>query len=95
MLLELKDYLLPCLNKKFFGVDCLGCGFQRALLALLEGDFIAAFKLYPAIYPLLFLVGYVIANFFFKFENAQKVIRYLVIITIFSILIPYFIKMIL
>ena len=52
MYLQLEEYMLPCLNKKLFGVDCLGCGIQRALSLLIHGEFIAAFKMYPAIYTL-------------------------------------------
>ena len=49
--------MIPCLSKTLFGVECLGCGFQRGLLLLLKGDFTAAFQMYPAIYTtLLFLV---------------------------------------
>jgi len=92
MFLKLNDYLFPCLNKKLFGFECLGCGFQRSLVALLHGDFIAAFTLYPAIYTLLFFVGYIIANFFFKFKNAQKVIRYFAIINIIIIIGSYLLK---
>jgi hypothetical protein len=52
----LETYMLPCLNKKIFGVDCLGCGMQRSISLLLKGDFVAAFYMYPAIYPLLLLL---------------------------------------
>ena len=49
----LEDFMLPCLNKQLFGIDCLGCGIQRATALLFKGEFIAAFKIYPAIYSLL------------------------------------------
>lgn len=50
-------YLLPCLSKTLFGVECLGCGFQRAFVLVIKGDFTAAFQMYPAIYSsLLFIV---------------------------------------
>ena len=48
-----EDYLLPCINKKIFGIECLGCGIQRATVLLFRGEFIAAFKIYPAIYTLI------------------------------------------
>lgn len=93
MYLQLEDYMLPCLNKKFFGVDCLGCGIQRALNLLIHGEFIAAFKMYPAIYTLLLLAVFVIANFFYKIKFAQKIISILAIINILIIVISYIIKM--
>ena len=43
----LEDYMVPCINKKIFGVECLGCGMQRATALLFSGQFEAAFKIYP------------------------------------------------
>jgi len=40
--------MLPCLNKKLFGVDCMGCGLQRAIALIFQGEFVAAFQMYPA-----------------------------------------------
>lgn len=77
--------MLPCLNKKLFGMECMGCGFQRSAALLLHGDFIAAFKMYPAIYPLIALLIYVLLNLKFKFSNAQKIIRSLAILAIILI----------
>ncbi|MBG6109596.1 hypothetical protein IWX84_000455 [Flavobacterium sp. CG_9.10] len=55
--MDLEKYMVPCLSKTLFGVECLGCGFQRGLLLLLKGDFTAAFQMYPAVYTtLLFLI---------------------------------------
>ena len=48
--MNLENYMLPCWSKTLFGVECLGCGLQRAFLLLLKGDFIGAFQMYPAIY---------------------------------------------
>ncbi|MGB1451125.1 MAG: DUF2752 domain-containing protein, partial [Marinirhabdus sp.] len=40
--------MLPCLNKQLFGVECLGCGMQRATILVFRGEFAAAFTIYPA-----------------------------------------------
>ena len=93
MFLQLEDYMLPCLNKKFFGVDCLGCGIQRALSLVFQGEFVAAFKMYPAIYTLLLLAIIVSINFFYKVKYAQKIISILAIVNIAIIVISYIIKM--
>ena len=93
MPLQLEDYMLPCLNKKFFGVDCLGCGIQRALSLVFHGEFIAAFKMYPAIYTLLLLAIAVSINFFYKVKNAQKIISILAIFNLLIIVISYIVKM--
>ncbi|WBX72280.1 DUF2752 domain-containing protein [Tenacibaculum retecalamus] len=93
MFLQLDDYMLPCLNKKLFGVDCLGCGIQRAISLLIHGEFVAAFKMYPAIYTLLILAFFIVINFFYKVKNSQKIISILAIINVLIIVISYFIKM--
>ncbi|WP_428744898.1 DUF2752 domain-containing protein [Tenacibaculum sp.] len=85
--------MLPCLNKKLFGIDCLGCGIQRALSLVFQGEFIAAFKMYPAIYTLLLLAIIVGINFFYKIKYAQKIISILAILNIAIIVISYVIKM--
>jgi len=84
--------MLPCLNKKLFGFECMGCGIQRSLSLLVHGDFIAAFKMYPAIYtliPLFFIIG---INFFFKFKYANKIINGLAIASVLIIIFSFIIK---
>ncbi|UZO79535.1 DUF2752 domain-containing protein [Aquimarina sp. ERC-38] len=56
--------MLPCLNKYFLGIDCLGCGMQRSLWLLAKGEFKAAFYMYPAIYPLLGFLLFILSEFF-------------------------------
>ncbi len=45
--------MLTCPSKKFLGVECLGCGAQRAAVLVFEGKFSEAFHLYPSVYTLL------------------------------------------
>lgn len=93
MLDNLEQYMIPCLNKKLFGFDCLGCGFQRASIHLIKGNFADAFYLYPAIYPLLLLCCYFIVNKFIKFKHHRKITLALISINILTIVISYGIKM--
>ncbi|MFV5685280.1 DUF2752 domain-containing protein [Flavobacterium sp. GB2R13] len=72
--MDLEKYMFPCLSKTLFGVECLGCGFQRGLLLLLQGDFIAAFKMYPAIFTTLLFLGTISLHFIDKRNNYQKYI---------------------
>ena len=93
-MLSPEDYMIPCLNKKLFGFECLGCGLQRSLLLLWHGEFIEAFKMYPAIFtliPLFILIG---INIFYKFKYANKLINVLAIISVTTIIISYIIKLI-
>ncbi len=52
----MKEHLLTCTFKSQFGVECLGCGTQRSLLALLKGDFIASFLHNPGVLLLLMTI---------------------------------------
>ena len=88
-----EDYMLPCLSKKLLGIECFGCGFQRSLVFLFQGEFVAAFKMYPGIYPLFALGVFLILNFFFKIKNAEKIKITLVVLSIAFIVINYVLKL--
>jgi len=90
----MEHYMLPCLNKKLFGVDCMGCGLQRALSLIFQGEFVAAFQMYPAIYTLILLFLFIGLNIFFKFKNSNKVIAALALLTVATIITSYIIKII-
>ncbi len=89
----MEDYMLPCLNKKLFGIECLGCGMQRATALLFEGEFIAAFKTYPAIYTLILLVLFLVFNLTVKFKFDSFIKISLIILNVLIIVVSYAIKM--
>lgn len=85
--------MMPCLNKQLFGVDCMGCGFQRAFLLLCKGNFKEAFEMYPAIFPLVLLLSVFLFQLKFKFGNRKKILIALAIVNLVFITISYFVKM--
>ena len=89
---SLEDFMLPCFTKQYLGIDCFGCGIQRSLALILKGEFIDAFKMYPAIYTLLLFFGIIGVNIFYKFNDAQKLIRNLAVINVVIIFISFIIK---
>ncbi|NER16324.1 DUF2752 domain-containing protein [Spongiivirga citrea] len=89
---DLDKYMLPCSTKKYLGFDCMGCGIQRSLALIYEGEFIAAFKMYPGIYGLLLLTIFIILNIFVKFKYSTKIITITAAITVATIIISYIIK---
>ena len=93
MFLLTDDFLLPCLNKSLFGIDCLGCGIQRAFMLLIRGEFILAYKMYPAIYTLLLFGFFLLINKKMKFKNSRNIIITFAIINVLIIVISYYIKM--
>ncbi len=72
-------YLLPCPIKLVTGVDCPGCGFQRSLLALLQGHWQESYELYPPTVPLLTLLLYVLLKKTFGFDRRNAVMRVLAV----------------
>ena len=88
-----EDYMLPCLSKQLLNIECFGCGLQRSVVLLFKGEFIAAFKMYPAIYTLIPLFVIIGANFFFKIKHANKIINILAIASVAIIIINYIIKL--
>ncbi|ADY27862.1 DUF2752 domain-containing protein [Cellulophaga lytica] len=91
---NINDYMLPCMNKKFFGVDCPGCGIQRSISLILQGDFSGAFYMYPAIYSLILLFGFIGVNHFYKIKYANKIIISLLVINFVLVFTNYINKFI-
>lgn len=90
----LEEYMLPCLTKGIFGVDCPGCGLQRAVALLFEGEFVAAFQMYPAIYALIPLFALILASKLFRLKVDQRPIIVLSIASVALILLNFLIKII-
>ena len=93
MVAELESYMLPCFSKKYLGFECMGCGLQRSLAFLVEGEFVAAFNMYPAIYSLLALAGVITVNVFIKIKYATQIISALAALSVAIIIINYIFKM--
>lgn len=89
---SVNDYMLPCLNKKLFGFDCMGCGLQRSVSLLLQADFIGAFYMYPAVYTLVLLFIVIVVNFFKNFKYAVTIIYILAIINALIMITNFSIK---
>lgn len=85
--------MLPCLSKKLFGIDCFGCGIQRAVVLLFQGEFEAAFFMYPAIYTMLLFFLFIGINFIDKSRNYHKIIMTLGVITAIMMVTSYFYKL--
>lgn len=89
----MEEYMLPCLSKKLFGIDCFGCGIQRAVVLLFQGEFEAAFYMYPAIYSMFLFFLFIGINFLDKTRNYHKIIVAFGIITAIMMVTSYFYKL--
>lgn len=90
--LGLEDYMVTCTNKKIFGVECIGCGAQRATAFLIKGDFTNAFNVFPAIYAIVLLVLFVGFNLFVKFKYDFQIKLVLLYFTAVAAVVSYGIK---
>lgn len=88
-----EEFMIPCLSKKLFDFECLGCGLQRSVVLLFQGEFAQAFQMYPAIYTLIPLFALIGLNIFFKFKYANKVINILAVLSVVIIIINFIIKL--
>jgi len=90
----LQNHLLPCPFKYITGIDCPGCGFQRSVIALIQGNWYKSFILYPPAIPLLLFFAYGLADKFFKLDNSKDHYKKtFFIITGSIVLISYIFKM--
>ena len=85
-------HLLSCPFKSHFGIDCPGCGLQRSVLALLKGNFIDSFKLYPATMPLIFIVVFTFIHLKVDFKFGAQLIKITFVAIAVIILINYIYK---
>lgn len=84
--------MLPCPTKKYLGIECFGCGMQRAIALLLRGDFEGAFNMFPAIYTTILFFFFVILHFIDRKRNYGNVLITLALLNVVVMVVAYFIK---
>jgi hypothetical protein len=72
--MDIEKYMFPCFSKTLFGIECLGCGFQRSFVLLLQGDFSGSFKMYPALLTTFLFLGIIAFSFIQKNKNYNNLI---------------------
>ena len=90
----LEHHLLPCPTKYFFGVECPGCGMQRAIIELLRGNLVESIKLYPPLIPIMLMLVVLIINLKVNSAVWQKVLKYFFIAEEIIIFINYILNFI-
>lgn len=91
--MKLEDFMIPCMSKKLFGLDCPGCGMQRSVAMLFKGDFADAFYMFPAIYTTIPLFLFIGLHFIDKSRNYHKLIIPFAILNAAIMIIAYFYKL--
>lgn len=68
----IEQHQLSCSVKQLLGLDCPGCGMQRAFVALLRGDVVASLRFNASLIPFLFTVFYTAAHLIFGFRSGAR-----------------------
>ncbi|MFS4471225.1 DUF2752 domain-containing protein [Chryseobacterium sp. T20] len=90
--MDINDFMLTCPSKKFLGIECLGCGAQRAIVLVFEGKFSEAFQMYPAVYTLLLFFLILGASFIDKKRKYGNILMILVIVNLIIMVVGYIYK---
>ena len=71
----LESHMGTCFYKRILGIDCPGCGMQRALINLLKGNIWESLKDYPALTPIIIMFIYLALHIIFKFKNGALILK--------------------
>lgn len=75
--------MLPCVFVKYLGIECPGCGTQRAFLALVKGDVLASLHYNASVLPFLLLLVFLALHLKFNFKwGAKTLVIWFILVTI-------------
>ena len=90
----LESHMQSCFYKKYFGLECPGCGMQRAFVELLKGNLWQSLKIYPALLPTIFMLLYLVLHLKFNYKNGAAVLKISFIFTVSLMVGNYILKLI-
>ncbi|RUT77807.1 DUF2752 domain-containing protein [Ancylomarina longa] len=90
----LEQNSLTCTFQKHFGFSCPGCGFQRAIVYLLQGKIWESIQTFPALIPILLLVLLFFLDLKYHFTWGSKALKLLLILSFASLITPYLLHII-
>jgi len=88
----LEQHLFTCSTKSLLGLDCPGCGMQRAFIALLKGDVKESLHLNASLIPFLVTILFTISHLVFGFKNGARLIVIFFSMTVLVMAINFIIK---
>ena len=89
----LESHMQVCFYQQHLGIECPGCGMQRAFIELLKGNIIESLKLYPALIPIILMFVYLFLHLIFKFKKGATVILILFISNTSIVILSYIYKL--
>ncbi len=94
IILWLESHQGTCAFKEQTGLECPGCGLQRSLIALLKGDLLESFLLFPALLPLMAMFFFLAIHLVFKLKHGAVVLKIFYITNVILIVAGYIYKII-
>lgn len=91
----LEHHLFTCFFKSHFGMECPGCGMQRSLIALLNGNIVESLQYHVALIPFLITIILLIVQLITKQVNGGKWVMWAFIITSGITLVQFVIRQLL
>jgi hypothetical protein len=89
----LERHEVPCFFKKCFGIECPGCGIQRAFVSLLKGNIWESFRLYPALIPMILMIILLFLHVIFNFKKGYLWLKILFFMNVILIFFNYLSKL--
>lgn len=90
----LEAHMGTCAFVTHFNIECPGCGVQRAFIALLRGDVVLSFRLFPALLPYLATILLMVLHLTLNFKNGAKYAMWGFVLSVVIMVISYIIKII-
>ena len=90
----IEQHELPCFYRSVFGMECPGCGTQRAFVLLLKGEILQSFFTYPPLALLIGLFVFLSLHLLFKFRNGGTYLLYFFLFTVCSVLLNFISRLI-
>jgi hypothetical protein len=89
----IERHFLSCSFKSLLGMECPGCGMQRAFVALLRGDLFLSLSLNPSLIPFIITIAYAAAHLLTGFRNGARNIVWLFSFTVLVMVVNFVIKL--
>jgi hypothetical protein len=90
----LQANMLSCPSKKYLHIECPGCGLQRSVIALMQGDPVTSFKMYAATIPMVLMMLFLLLHVRNKYENGALILRGFYLFCAAIIVTQYFYKIV-
>jgi cytosine/uracil/thiamine/allantoin permease len=85
--------MLSCPSKYITGFDCPGCGFQRSVLALINGNLSESLQLYPATILMILFVIFTLLENLMVLKGLTRLRKILLLFSIITVSISYILKL--